>query len=223
MCVWTRVACVLPRGRKNSLVPVPRPCVSSRMEERHSSLVHSTITFTFYPCRENIYVRIYMYVAPASMLSSEPAFYSGCTRRADGERTRCDRGRRISRTFPFARGGRFFLFPRHSADFTMYADIPSGRWQVGTRLVTSRETRSRSLFARMTKALIARRGADNSRADISETNVEISPSGTFLATDIPDIRCAIRQFFIRIHPNERRVYYFRYRERSKLLPKNPDN
>lgn len=53
-------ACVLPRGRKNSLVPVPRPCVSSRMEERHSSLVHSTITFTFYPYRGNTYVRTYV-------------------------------------------------------------------------------------------------------------------------------------------------------------------
>jgi len=48
---------VLPRDRKNSLVSTLRPCVSSRMEERHSSLVHSTITFTFYPCRK--YVRTY--------------------------------------------------------------------------------------------------------------------------------------------------------------------
>jgi len=146
---------VLPRGRKNSLVPVPRPCVSSRMEVRHSSLVLSTITFTFYPCRGNTYVRTYvrMYVAPvpASMLSSEPAFYSGCTRRARKENPMQSRTRCISRSF--ARGVNFSCFL--VVHFMMYTHIQEGdgKWE---RCYVSRNSQSISI-CEDDKALIAKR------------------------------------------------------------------
>lgn len=97
--VYMRCVYILLYGRKNSLVPVPRPCVSSRMEERHSSLVHSTFTFTFYPC-----CRSYIRTLPASsMPSSEPAFYSGWA--ATGGKPM------QSRVASRSRAKRFFLFP----------------------------------------------------------------------------------------------------------------
>jgi len=81
------------------------------------------------------YVRTYVAPVPASTLSSEPAFYSGYARRALGSRRETPDAitGAASLERSFARDVDFFLFPRHSAHFTMYTDIPDdGKWERGS-------------------------------------------------------------------------------------------
>lgn len=84
----------------------------SRMEERHSSLEHSTITFTFYPCLAE-YTYTYTGRYRLRCFRSEPAFYSRWSLRAARSQRSASRVPRTLRS----RGMRgFFLLPRPSSD-----------------------------------------------------------------------------------------------------------
>lgn len=78
VCVCVSICillCIYYCGRKNSLVPVPRPCVSSRMEEHATPLSYTPRLRSL----STLAVAVHSYTIDVP--SSEPAFYSGSVAR----------------------------------------------------------------------------------------------------------------------------------------------